>query len=51
MTPKQTTTVRIYNEDHDYLLLKRGRGTPADALKKVLLKHQMMTELFNEDQP
>jgi len=51
MTTKQTTTVRIYNEDLDHILLNRGRGTPADFIKKLLLKHQMLKELLNEEQP
>lgn len=49
MTKKETTTVRIYNEDHDYLLLNRGRGTPADVLKKILLKQQMLADVFNKE--
>ena len=51
MTTKQTTTVRIYDEDLDYILLNRGRGTPADVIKKLLIKHQVLAELFNEEQP
>ena len=48
--PKQMTVpVRIYDSDKEYLMSVRGSGTPADALKKLITKYNVILETVKED--
>ncbi len=49
MTHQPTVPVRIYDSDKDYLMLVRGKGTPADALKKLIAKYNVILETVKED--
>ena len=49
MPYKTTVPVRIYDSDKDYLMLIRGKGTPADALNKLIAKYTAILETVKED--
>ena len=49
MENRTTVPVRIYDSDKQYLMLIRGNGTPADALKKLIAKYNVILETVQED--
>lgn len=49
MTARGTIPVRLYTEDQEFLLLNRGTGTPADALRKIIKMYKIIIQIAKED--